>query len=70
MENEPIKTKFHRNSSEGEVLVKINEKFYRPNEVDLLLGDASRAGFELGWKPEISFCNLVKRMVEHDLNEE
>ncbi len=70
VENEPIKTKFHRNSSEGEVLVKINEKFYRPNEVDLLLGDASRARFELGWKPEISFCNLVKRMVEHDLNEE
>ncbi len=70
VENEPIQTKFHRNSSEGEVLVKINEKFYRPNEVDLLLGDASRARFELGWKPEISFCNLVKRMVEHDLNEE
>jgi GDPmannose 4,6-dehydratase len=69
IENEPTKTKFHNNSTHGEVLVKINEKFYRPNEVDLLLGDASRAKFELGWKPEISFCNLVKRMVEHDMNE-
>ena len=70
IEDDPLQTKFYSNSEEPKVLVKINEKFYRPNEVDLLLGDASRAKFELGWKPEISFCNLVKRMVEHDLNEE
>lgn len=47
----------------------INPKFYRPAEVELLLGDSSEARKELGWKPKISFDNLVYRMVQHDLNE-
>jgi GDPmannose 4,6-dehydratase len=51
------------------VLVKINENFYRPAEVDLLLGDATRAKKELGWEPKISFDNLVKEMVDLDLKE-
>jgi GDPmannose 4,6-dehydratase len=50
-----------------EVLVKINRKFYRPAEVELLLGDSTRARNELGWKPKISFDNLVKKMVEFDI---
>jgi GDPmannose 4,6-dehydratase len=70
VENDPIKTKFHRNSAEGETLVKISEEFYRPNEVELLLGDPSRIKLELGWRPKVSFCNLVKKMVQHDLNEQ
>ncbi len=40
------------------VLVKINPKFYRPAEVDLLLGDSTKARRELGWKPETSFEQL------------
>jgi GDPmannose 4,6-dehydratase len=51
------------------VLVKINENFYRPAEVDLLLGDAAKARKELGWEPKISFDNLVKEMVDLDLKE-
>lgn len=51
------------------VLVSINPKFYRPAEVDLLLGNPERAKEELQWKPKISFDNLVKRMVNFDLYE-
>lgn len=53
----------------GEMLTKINPKFYRPAEVELLLGDPSLAKKELGWKPKTSFQDLVIKMVNHDLNE-
>ncbi len=53
--------------SSGETLLKINKKFYRPAEVDLLLGDSSPIREELGWKPEISFDNLVASMVQYDI---
>lgn len=49
------------------VLVAINPKFYRPAEVDLLLGDSSLARKELGWKPKYSFHDLVKEMVLNDI---
>ena len=49
------------------LLVKINPKFFRPAEVDLLLGNSSEARKELNWKPEISFDNLVQRMVNSDI---
>ena len=42
-------------------------QFFRPAEVDLLIGDASKAKKVLGWKPEISYEQLVKRMVESDI---
>jgi len=48
-------------------LVKINPKFYRPAEVNLLLGDSSLARAELGWKPKTTFPQLVQKMVENDL---
>jgi GDPmannose 4,6-dehydratase len=51
------------------VLVKINPKFYRPAEVDLLLGDSTKARRELGWKPETSFEQLVDKMVKNDLTQ-
>lgn len=49
------------------VLMQINEKFYRPAEVDVLFGDSNLARKELNWLPKISFDDLVKRMVENDL---
>jgi GDPmannose 4,6-dehydratase len=49
------------------VLVKINPKYYRPAEVELLLGDSSLARKELGWEPKISFDKLVERMVKFDI---
>jgi GDPmannose 4,6-dehydratase len=51
------------------VLVKINPKFYRPAEVDLLLGDSTKARKELGWKPETSFEQLIDKMVKNDLKQ-
>jgi GDPmannose 4,6-dehydratase len=51
------------------VLVKINPKFYRPAEVDLLLGDSTKARKELGWTPETSFEQLVDKMVKNDLKQ-
>ena len=50
------------------VLVKVNEKFYRPAEIELLLGNSLPAREELNWKPKTSFNQLVKKMVDHDLN--
>lgn len=50
-------------------LVKINPKFYRPAEVDLLLGDSTLARRELKWFPKVSFEKLIEKMVLNDLNE-
>ena len=51
----------------GKVVVKIDEKFFRPAEVDQLIGDPSKAHKELGWEPKTTFKELVKMMVESDL---
>lgn len=55
------------NKADGKVIVKVNKKFFRPAEVDILLGDPSKAEKILGWKREISFSQLVERMVKNDL---
>jgi GDPmannose 4,6-dehydratase len=47
--------------------VEIDPRYYRPAEVDILIGDASKARQELGWKPEVDFKQLVRLMVDHDL---
>lgn len=51
----------------GKTIVKINPKFFRPAEVDILLGDPSKAEKNLEWKREISFNELVSRMVDNDM---
>ncbi len=55
------------NEKDGRVLVKINPKYYRPAEVELLLGDASKAKNVLGWESKTSLDELVKIMVDYDL---
>jgi GDPmannose 4,6-dehydratase len=50
----------------GRELIFVDPKYYRPTEVDILLGDPTKAYNELGWKSETSFDELVKLMVEHD----
>ena len=50
--------------------VRQDPKFFRPAEVDLLIGDPSKAKNQLGWVPEVSFDQLVGMMVEHDLRYE
>jgi len=53
----------------GEVLVRVDPRYFRPTEVEQLLGDASKAHDLLGWKPTITFDELVKEMVAFDLVE-
>src|SRR5438105_14571986 len=48
--------------------VEIDPRYFRPAEVDLLLGDASKARRELGWEPTVSFDPLVRLMIDHDLD--
>jgi GDPmannose 4,6-dehydratase len=52
---------------EWEDYVKTSDKFYRPNEVNHLLGDSSKAQEKLNWTPKVSFDNLVEMMVENDI---
>lgn len=51
----------------GKVVVRVNPQFFRPAEVDLLLGNPSKAEIRLGWKRNISFSELVERMVKTDM---
>jgi len=64
---EGINEKYVLSNKPDIILMQINEKFYRPAEVELLLGDSTLARKELNWTPKIPFDELVKRMVENDL---
>lgn len=55
-------------SSSGKTLVKVNPKFYRPAEVDLLIGDPAKAERELGWKPTVQLEQLCSMMVRADVD--
>ncbi len=55
------------NKSNGKTIVKINPQFFRPAEVEVLLGNPEKAEKSLGWKREISFSQLVERMVKNDV---
>ncbi len=63
MEEEGIDTK------SGKVIVKVDARYFRPTEVETLLGDATKARTELGWTPSIDFQGLVKEMAASDLEE-
>ena len=53
----------------GRVLVEVDPRYFRPAEVELLWGDSTKARTELGWEPKYSFMDLVKEMVQSDLEE-
>ena len=52
----------------GKIVVKVDQEYYRPTEVDLLIGDPTKSKTKLGWKPEYDLQALVKEMVESDVN--
>jgi len=56
-------------SETGKILVEVDEKYFRPTEVDLLIGDSSKANSKLGWVPKYSVQDLCKEMVEFDYQE-
>ena len=55
------------NKNNKETIVKVNKKFFRPAEVEILLGDASKAKKELNWSPEMSLSDLASIMVKKDI---
>jgi len=58
-----------RRSDTQEIVIKIDPKYFRPTEVDELLGDSSKASKKLNWEPKISLDELVDEMITHDSNE-
>ena len=52
----------------GQVVVKVDPRYYRPTEVDLLIGDPTKANTQLGWTPKYSLAQMVQEMVASDLN--
>jgi GDPmannose 4,6-dehydratase len=55
------------NQKDGNILVEIDPRYFRPAEVELLIGDPSKAKMKLGWEPRVKLPQLVKMMMEHDM---
>ena len=55
------------NLKENKVIIKVDSKYYRPTEVDLLIGDPTKAKTKLGWKPKYDLLTLIKEMVKSDI---
>jgi GDPmannose 4,6-dehydratase len=64
---EAVEIAFSRQGLDPDPHVEIDPKYYRPAEVDVLLGDASKARDVLGWEPKIRFKELVELMVDADV---
>ena len=56
-----------RDKKTGRIYVRVDEKYFRPTEVDILLGDSSKAREVLGWQPQINIDHMINEMVQHDL---
>jgi GDPmannose 4,6-dehydratase len=54
---------------QGQIIVKVDPRYFRPTEVETLLGDPSKAKQKLGWVPEITAQEMCREMVSHDLKE-
>ena len=61
METNDMKT-----TDNKEIVIRVDPNFYRPTEVESLIGDASKAHEKLGWKPKVKIEDLVKEMIEKD----
>ena len=53
----------------GRVIIEVDPKYFRPTEVDLLLGDSAKARKKLGWEPKYDLAALISEMVEEDMKE-
>jgi GDPmannose 4,6-dehydratase len=58
----------HQGTKPGQVIVRVDPRYFRPTEVETLLGDASKAFSKLGWKPSTTFKQLVQEMIHADLD--
>ena len=55
-----------KRADNGEIIIRIDPSYFRPNEVDQLLGDSKKAREELGWSPKISLNTLITEMIKYD----
>jgi GDPmannose 4,6-dehydratase len=55
------------NTESGKVIVKIDPKYFRPAEVDILIGSSNKAKNLLGWEPKIDLCTIIKEMVNEQI---
>ena len=56
-----------RRADTGQIVIRVSEKYFRPTEVDLLMGDSRKAKSILGWEPKVNLEDLINEMVEYDL---
>ena len=63
---ESVKGNKCRRLKEGDVIIRVDKRYFRPSEVDSLLGDSSKAKKNLGWAPKITAKQMCKEMIEHD----
>jgi len=56
------------NIKKGDIIIGVDKRYFRPSEVDFLKGDPSKARKKLGWKPKITFKELIRMMVKSDLS--
>ncbi len=62
-----VPNKFESKINKNQVLISIDKKYFRPSEVDFLLGDSKKAFDEIGWKPKKNIDDLIKEMIDYDL---
>jgi GDPmannose 4,6-dehydratase len=62
-----VDDRYGRNVAVGQVIIRIDPRYYRPSEVESLLGDATKARKKLGWRPEVGFDELVAEMMRSDI---
>ena len=62
-----ISNKLETNLSVGDRIIKVDKRYYRPSEVETLLGDPSKAAKELGWTPEITIDEMIEEMIQNDM---
>ncbi len=58
-----------KRADNGSIVIRIDPRYFRPTEVNMLLGDANKAKEELGWEPKFTLEELISEMINHDLNE-
>ena len=58
-----------KRADNGAIVIRIDSRYFRPTEVNILLGDANKAKEELGWEPKFTLEELISEMINHDLNE-
>ena len=63
-----LKERGYKDLKIGQTIVEIDKRYFRPSEVDSLLGDATKAKEKLGWEPEISVKDMCREMVRHDFD--